>query len=640
VPSRLPRRADLIALAFATACLWPTVVVAQAAPASAAERPPASEAQLTTFELARPIDPTQKPMAPTSAPFALRHLPSSRDALRTMVGVGYVQGADWGSELVAGGAFSGVQVQANALVTRGSQGLAFDHGSLMLFEPEARWKVEAGDVFSPLRGAAIGGRVSWSAAGGRRPSIAVYAPYRGGDDRSTVLAYRDQLVLKGQTLLDGEVASDRSWLLRSRLALPRVEIEASYRAQTSPRRLEDGSVSASLGLGRGLTVSAGAFRTFAGADPTEWNSVALRVPLGRHMDVTLERAFAGSEISSQSTFAAMGSISAGSLRAFHRHQFGAYDFVGGSTMSTIERQQSQSMTSYSLGRRVNFTLQLATQRAENGQVRHWEELHSSFRLSRTTSLRTVTAIPDFKAADRFQAYLRQELPSRFALQADYGHPSAYQPIARTTDQPRLKVMVFKSVDIATPARGAEVRGVVKDNTGRGVAGARVKLGPYSIDTDSSGRYVFRHVPRGEYELSLDPDLLPADFAWDGRGASLATRPGARIEADLTVTPLNALHGRIYVDRDGNGRYDQGEGVQGAVLQLGARLTAADQHGAYSFFNVWPDTYTIRLHRLPPDLDPGPVTERVVTLMDGRPVTGADFVVVPRVKPIVWEGGVR
>jgi hypothetical protein len=298
------------------------------------------------------------------------------------------------------------------------------------------------------------------------------------------------------------------------------------------------------------------------------------------------------------------------------------------------------MTSYSIGRRVNFTLQLATQRAENGQVRHWEELHSSFRLSRTTSLRTVTAIPDFNAADRFQAYLRQELPSRFAVQADYGHPSAYQAIARTTDQARLKVMVFKSVDIATPARGAEVRGVVKDNIGRGVSGARVKLGPYSIDTDASGGYVFRHVPRGEYDLSLDPDLLPADFAWDGRGASLSTRPGARIEADLTVTPLNALHGRIYVDRDGNGRYDQGEGIPGAVLQLGARLTAADQHGAYSFFNVWPDTYTIRVHQLPPDYHPGPVTERVVTLLDGRPVTGADFVVVPRVKPILWEGGGR
>ena len=640
MPSRLTRRADRVALALVTVCLWPTLVGAQAAPGTTPERPAGSEPQLTTFELARPIDPTLKPVAPTPVPFPLRQLPSSRDALRTMVGVGYVQGADWGSELVAGGAVAGVQVQANALVTHGSRGLVFDHGSVMLFEPEARWKLEAGDVFSNLRGAAVGGRVSWRAAAGRRPSIAVYAPYRGEDDRSTVLAYRDQLVIKGQTLLDGEVASDRSWFLRSRLTLPRLEIETSYRAQTSPRRLEDGSVSASLGLGRGFTVSAGAFRTFAGADPTEWNSVALRVPLGRHMDVTLERAFAGSEMSSQSTFAAMGSISAGNLRAFHRHQFGAYDFVGGPTVSTIERQQTQSMTSYSIGRRVNFTLQLATQRAENGQVRHWEELHSSFRLSRTTSLRTVTAVPDFKASDRFQAYLRQELPSRFALQADYGHPSAYQPIARTADQPRLKVMVFKTVDIATPARGAEVRGVVKDDIGRGVAGARVKLGPYSIDTDRSGAYVFRHVPRGEYDLSLDPDLLPADFAWDGRGASLTTRPGARIEADLSVTPLNALHGRIYVDRNENGRYDQGEGVPGAVLQLGARLTAADQHGAYSFFNVWPDTYTIRVHRLPPDFHPGPETERVVTLMDGRPVIGADFVVVPRVKPILWEGGGR
>ena len=35
-----------------------------------------------------------------------------------------------------------------------------------------------------------------------------------------------------------------------------------------------------------------------------------------------------------------------------------------------------------------------------------------------------------------------------------------------------------------------------------------------------------------------------------------------------------------------------------------------------------------------------MNERVATLLDGRPVTGADFTVRPRIKAIVWEGGGR
>jgi hypothetical protein len=635
VPSRSPSHVDGCGLALAIVCGASVVVGAQTtAPAAPL---PGTEAQLRTFELPKPPDPAAS-RALTPAAGTPRRLPNAHDSLRTAVGLGYVEGADWGGELLATGAFAGAQVQADALITNGSQGLAFDHGSLMVYEPQARWRAEAGDLFSNLRGAVVGGRFTWAAAGRRRPAVAVLAPHRGAGRQDTVLAYRDQLIVKEQVLLDAEVASDRSYLLRSQLSLPRVELETTYRTLTQPSRYEDGSLSASVRVAGGLVVSASAYRTFAGEVPTDWQSVAVRVPLGRHFDLTLERAFAGSDLSAQSTFAAMASVSAGNLRAFHRHQFGSYDFVGSRAVTTVERQQTQSMTSYNVGARVNLALQLATQRADNGQVLHWEELHTLVKLTRTTTLRTVTAVPDLDDRERFQAHVRQQLPSGFAVQADYGRISAYQPIARALDRPRLKVMVFKTVDIATPARGAEVRGTVRDDIGRAVPGVRVKLGPYSTDTDAAGTYSFRHVPRGQYELSLDPDLLPADFAWDGRGETVTAQPGARVAADLRVTPLNALHGRVYVDRDGNGRYDGGEGVSGAVIQLGGRLTAADQHGAYSFFNVWPDTYTIRLHALPPDYTEGLINERVVTLTDGRPVTGADFMVRPRIKPIVWEGG--
>jgi hypothetical protein len=190
------------------------------------------------------------------------------------------------------------------------------------------------------------------------------------------------------------------------------------------------------------------------------------------------------------------------------------------------------------------------------------------------------------------------------------------------------------VDIATPARGATVTGRVIDHSGRGVAGARVILGPYTADTNASGIYTLAHVPRGAYELSLDAALLPADYAWDGRREPVTVTTSGTVQIDLKVAPLNAIHGRVYVDLNNNERFDAGEAVANAVLAAGDRVTASDVNGAYSFYNLWPATYTIILTNVPPGYMAG-TTQLTVTLLDGAPVTGADFRVMPKDKPIIW-----
>jgi hypothetical protein len=273
-------------------------------------------------------------------------------------------------------------------------------------------------------------------------------------------------------------------------------------------------------------------------------------------------------------------------------------------------------------------------------VQHWEELQGTTKLTARTTLRLVSSFPDIRDPQRFQAYLHQELPHGLAVQADYGRLSTYQPVLLEHDRSRFKVMLLKSFGIATPARGAEVSGRVLDNTGRGVAGARVKLGPYTTDTAAAGGYSFRHVPRGEYDLSLDPQLLPADFAWDGRSERVSVTPSKpRIAQNLHVTPLNSIHGRVYVDRNSNDRFDDGEGVAGVVVQVGDRLTVTDLDGAYSVYNLWPASYVVRLGALPSDFEASTL-EQAVTLRDDAPVTGANFRVRPRVKPIIWQGAAK
>src|SRR5262249_5074720 len=143
----------------------------------------------------------------------------------------------------------------------------------------------------------------------------------------------------------------------------------------------------------------------------------------------------------------------------------------------------------------------------------------------------------------------------------------FQSLLFESDRPRFKIMLNRVMNVPTPRRGGRVSGRVVDELGRSVAGARVKLGPYFVDADAHGVYSFRDLQRGDYDLSLDENHLPADYAWDGRGQRLTVSPSSRLDLDLVVAPLNAIHGRVYIDRNANGRFDEGEGVNGVVLRL-------------------------------------------------------------------------
>src|SRR5262249_7345340 len=160
--------------------------------------------------------------------------------------------------------------------------------------------------------------------------------------------------------------------------------------------------------------------------------------------------------------------------------------------------------------------------------------------------------------------------------------------------------------------------------GRPVAGARVMFGPYHQLSGLDGGYIFSQVPRGDYELSLDEAFLPADYAWDGRRIQLAIGTSTHVRVDLLVAPLNAIHGRVYCDRNSNGRVDAGEAVAGAVVRLNDRVTATDEHGGYSFYNLWPGAYTVRLDtaRVPAGFEASGAADLSVVLGDDRPVTGA------------------
>jgi hypothetical protein len=606
------------------------------APTAAANAPAVIGLRLFTVAKPAPEKDTQPDHDNSAASPA--HQPPSTDALRVAVGVGYLQGADWGAEIKADGAVAGAEVQLNSLFTQGAAGMLFDQGSLVLFNPNAGWRVAAGDIFSDLRGASRGVLVGWHAAGARRPTISVDGPAPGAAYRRTVVSYRDQVVVRSQTLLDAELASDKSYFLRSRFALGRVDVEASYRHGTTAFPVRDRSVFAGLQMGHGISLTGGVIHGDDAGQPSAWQTVALHVPMSRFFDLTLDRTYAAANQTVNIASGAMFGITAGNLRLFDRYQRGEVNLAPPGLSASLERQQLQSMASYAPDRRVSFVLQLATEWGETGQAESWEELQTTIKIARGTTLQTVTSVPQLFDTRRLQVRFTQTLPSGFAVVAEYGRLSAFQDLVNTLDRSRIKVMLRKGWTVATPAAGGEVQGRVADETGRAVAGARVKLGEFTADTDAVGVYAFKHLPRGRYDLALDAGFLPADYAWDGREVQLAVTPSSHEHADLLVAPLNAIHGRVYADRNKNGRFDVGEGVAGVVVHLDDQVTVTDSQGAYSFYNLPPGPYLLRLdrERLPTSFELTGSTDLPAALGDDRPVTGADFLVQPRVKPIIWR----
>ena len=206
------------------------------------------------------------------------------------------------------------------------------------------------------------------------------------------------------------------------------------------------------------------------------------------------------------------------------------------------------------------------------------------------------------------------------------------------EQSRVMVTIRKTWQVESPARGGDVRGRAIDQAGYPRVGRARALGPYSAITDEAGDYRFARVPDGQFELALDKNKLPVAYAWDEKPRPLTVTRSSREHVDLQVIPLNTIRGRVYMDRNGNGRFDEDEGVPNAVVGVNGAVTATSATGAYAFYNQPPGRYTIRLDvkRLAKGLAPASPAELDVELTGDYPLVGIDFKVEKKDMPIIMR----
>lgn len=157
-----------------------------------------------------------------------------------------------------------------------------------------------------------------------------------------------------------------------------------------------------------------------------------------------------------------------------------------------------------------------------------------------------------------------------------------------------------------PAREpGRVRGrVVDEQTGEGVAGALVRLGPQAAITDADGRVAFAGLPAGSYRVALANQLSSGSTVFTGNPLVVVNesrRTPSRF--DVAVEPAGSITGavrRIIVARTGIGAsadsLADGGPIEGVSVALaGARDTVyrtTDASGTFTFTDVPSGSWTL------------------------------------------------
>ena len=567
-------------------------------------------------------------------------LPPQHDVLRVATGIGYLQGADFGGDVSASGKINGMQTDVTGFFTAGPMGFQSRSARVSIFAPDGKWRGEGGDLYSDLRGLARGARVSWSPGQKWTPSVSLYV--HGSNPASngaTVVGYRDRFQLLPRVRVGGEVTSDGAVFLQTQYAQPKLDLTAFYRSTRGPIAGRDKGVSGGLALGRGVAVSGAIRLSDAASDSSQWQLASIRLPLARQASVTLERSWWTGSADDGATNAVTLQVPLGPVRLMQRVQWGRTDYRHRAVPFGFDRRQSHSSASYTPGPWGNVNYQQSTQWFDDGTVQEWDEVSSMLQLGRRTTAQFVTAFPDISDPQRFRARVTHRLSPTLQLEAQYGRLSAFQLTrASAGEQSRVMVTIRKTWQVASPARGGEVRGRAIDQAGHQVPGALVRLGPYSAITDEAGDYAFTRVPDGQFELALDRNKLPAAYAL-GRETAAADRhaqiAGARRFAGHSAQRHSwpRLSGPQPQRALGRGRRHPECRCGGEWIGDGD-----DRHGSYAFYNQPPGRYTIRLdvQRLAKGLAPASPAELAVELTPDDPLIGLDFTVEKKDMPIIMR----
>lgn len=561
-------------------------------------------------------------------------LPPSHNAMRLGMGIGYVQGADAGITLSGDGLVGASHVNFNVFSTEGSAGLRYVSGQAVFQNEDRSARIEIGGMQSELWGARTGLRVA-ALGGGRWSNISLYLP--SANSRKLSLAYSAEARLSRHLTVGGEVATDGAIYVKNRYVSGPLQVYSYLRLMRDPGACGRG-MSLSYSFARGASVSVGVSHSGAGGNRSDWQSIAMRVPISKTISLTLNR-----NVTAQST----GVTTVNGLGVaipFQRMQLSAGYQWGdtASAHSTVTATSRQRAMTLALGVPVNararFDYQMSTRWQDDGSAAQTGQLLSALRLAKATDFQIVSGFPNLADESLLRFRLVRTLSADQSLSVEYGRLQPYQSQDQPAGDRGFQFMFHRSWEAHTAAAGGTVRGQALDLLGKPARSVKVCLGQYHQRTDARGRFEFKKVPAGTYDLSIDPSSVAANYQGPIDRVAVEVTGKADVRHDFRIVPLSSVNGRVFEDRNRNGRFDAGEGVCNVVLGLAGALTLTDADGKYSFYNIEPGQgkVVLDLSRLPAELAPSSSTVVPFTLKPDQGVDNADFALVHREKTVEFQ----
>ncbi|MBW3625078.1 MAG: carboxypeptidase regulatory-like domain-containing protein, partial [Armatimonadetes bacterium] len=565
--------------------------------------------------------------------------PASRDTLRLGLGLGYVQGADFGWNVSAQGGVKGVQVSADTLLTQGKDGFKFYNGRVSLRDPSQKWGVDLGDLGTEIWGARRGVRYSWKQGENRWPWISLYLPGNTLGKSGLTFAYGDEIRVGRNGLVAGEVASNGSYFLRSHLQ-PGNRVSLFGYTRGGP--LKGYGLLANVRMGREVNLYGSLSRNSSRFNRLDQQTLGIRMPLIRGVDLTLENSRTRTEGDRSTLNSVMLGAPVGPFRLYTRYEWGgrriSSDLGPDFLFPELRSRNWTAILLFPSSRRLHFDYQMRRYWNGNGSAQSWNQVMATYKVNPKTNFQVISGFPDVTNPDQFRLRVDREINRDLSVKLDYGRMTPYQSTTRVRQRQGFTFFVTKQFGVSTPVKGGTLKGRVLDQAGQPVPHIVVRCGPYSTPTDTEGRYAIRHLPGGSYTVSLDEGSLPADYQAKEIKREIKVRAKKTHELDFQVIPLSTVSGTVYEDKNANGRPDPDEGVPGAVVQMDGFVTATDKTGQYAFYNVAPGPHRVELDggRLSKDRMPAGPTESSVHLHPGKPVTGVDFAVKQRQKDILFQ----
>lgn len=185
------------------------------------------------------------------------------------------------------------------------------------------------------------------------------------------------------------------------------------------------------------------------------------------------------------------------------------------------------------------------------------------------------------------------------------------------------------------------RNGVKDPGEEGVKDVLVRLEDGStVKTDARGFYRFERVEAGRHMVNLDVRKIPAEYSiLSSEKAKIEVKLRETVAINFQLIAAGRIEGRVINDLNGNGKWDPDEKGMADVLVIltpGDSNTYTDEEGRFSFENILPGGYSLKLDpfSLPADAVMTSASESPLQLPVGGDMKDNNFLIHVKPRPVI------